>query len=81
MLVDDAAKRIGMNTQTLRLALQQGLLPFGIAVKTSEHRYTYYINPELLQRYLEGTIYAKADCVSNPNTVPNELWTGGGTHQ
>ena len=54
MLVSEAAKRLDMNTQTLRLALQQGLFPFGVAVKTSENRYTYYINPTRLDRYLEG---------------------------
>lgn len=59
MLVSEAAKEIGMNTQTLRLGLQQRLFPFGEAIKTSEKRYTYHINPALLKRYLEGTIYEK----------------------
>lgn len=50
----EAAKKLGMNTQTLRLALQQRLFPFGVAVKTSENRYTYYINEKRLEKYLEG---------------------------
>jgi hypothetical protein len=54
MLVSEAAKKIGMNTQTLRLALQQRLFPFGVAVKTSENRWTYYINETRLEQYLEG---------------------------
>jgi hypothetical protein len=54
MLVSEAAKKLGMNTQTLRLALQQRLFPFGEAIKTSENRYTYYINEKRLERYLEG---------------------------
>ena len=54
MRVDEAAKLLGMNTQTLRLALQQGLFPFGNAVHTSENRYTYYINSTRLERYLKG---------------------------
>lgn len=54
MLVSEAAKRLGMSTQTLRLALRQGLFPFGVAVKTSDNRYTYYINPVGLEKYLEG---------------------------
>ena len=54
MLVSEAAKKLGMNTQTLRLALQQRLFPFGVAVKTSENRWTYYINQKRLERYLEG---------------------------
>jgi DNA-binding transcriptional MerR regulator len=56
MLVEEAAKRVGMNTQTLRLSLQQGLLPFGIAVKTSEKRYTYKIFEDRLEKYLEGKL-------------------------
>ena len=59
MLVSEAAKRLGMNTQTLRLALQQGLFPFGRAVRTSEKRYTYYINPMRLEKYLGGEDYEK----------------------
>ncbi len=54
MLVEDAAKKLGMATQTLRLALQQGLFDFGVAVKTSENRYTYYINKSRLERYIRG---------------------------
>lgn len=57
MLVSEAAKKLGMNTQTLRLALQQKLFPFGVAVKTSEHRWTYYINRTRLEKYLEGMDY------------------------
>lgn len=57
MLVSEAAKRLGMNTQTLRLALQQGRFNFGTAVKTSENRWTYYINPTRLEKYLEGSDY------------------------
>ena len=51
--VIEAAKKLGMNPQTLRLALQQRLFPFGVAIKTSDHRYTYYINEKGLMRYIE----------------------------
>lgn len=57
MLVSEAAKKLGMNTQTLRLALQQQLFPFGVAVKTSENRYTYKIFTNRLEKYLEGSDY------------------------
>ena len=57
MLVSEAAKKLDMNTQTLRLALQQGLFPFGVAVKTSENRYTYKIFTNRLEKYLEGSDY------------------------
>lgn len=54
MLVSDAAKKLRMNTQTLRLALQQGIYPFGEAIKTSENRYVYHIDETRLKIYLEG---------------------------
>lgn len=56
MLVSEAAKKLGMNTQLLRLSLQQGLLPIGIATKTSENRYTYTIFEDRLERYLRGEL-------------------------
>lgn len=59
MIVEDAAKILKMNPQTLRLALQQNLFPFGVAVKTSENRYTYKIFETRLEKYLEGTDYEK----------------------
>lgn len=73
LLVSDAAKRLGMNTQTLRLALQQGLFDFGVAVHTSDNRYTYYINETRLNKYLEGGDYNKE---SNPSGC-NFNSTGG----
>lgn len=77
MLVSEAAKEIGMSTQTLRLGLQQRLFPFGEAIQTSEKRYTYHINPQLLKRYLEGTIYEKTDCNNHASTAPNWMWSEG----
>ena len=57
MLVSEAAKQLGMSTQTLRLALQQNLFNFGVAVKTSEKRFTYYINEKQLENYLKARSY------------------------
>lgn len=62
MLVSEAAKKLGMNPQTLRLGLQQGKFPFGTAILTTKaedsdvgkDRYTYYINERMLENYLEG---------------------------
>ncbi len=54
MLVSEAAKKLGMNTQTLRLALQQERFDFGTAVKTSEKRWTYFICEKRLERYING---------------------------
>jgi hypothetical protein len=65
MSVEEAAKRLEMNPQTLRLALQQGLFPFGVAVKTSENRFTYKIFPTRLERYLQGGDYAQKSIGGN----------------
>lgn len=55
MLVSDAAKKLGMTPQTLRLGLQQDKFPqFGHAIKTSPKRFTYYVNEVRLDHYLEG---------------------------
>ena len=56
MRVDEAAKLLKMNTQTLRLALRQGVCPFGYAVQTSENRFTYYVNETRLEKYLKGEL-------------------------
>lgn len=66
MLVSEAAKKLGMNPQTLRLGLQQGKFPFGTAILTTKaedsdvgkDRYTYYINERMLENYLEGVTNA-----------------------
>lgn len=46
-----------MNTQTLRLALQQDKFPFGKAIRTSPNRFTYFINEEALKRYLRDELW------------------------
>lgn len=52
MTIKEAAERLGMNPQTLRMALIQKLFDFGVAIKTSKNRYTYYINEYKLYEYL-----------------------------
>lgn len=74
MLVSEAAKKLDMNTQTLRLALQQRLFPFGVAVKTSENRFTYYVNPTRLEKYLDGTDCEKANNAFVGEFNPNGVW-------
>ena len=43
MTVEEASKVLGMTPQFIRIGLQQERLPFGVAVKTSENRWTYHI--------------------------------------
>ena len=69
MTVEEAAKKLGMRAQTLRLALQQGCFDFGRAIvttkaensKVGKDRYTYYINEVGLDEYLRGGKYEKKD--------------------
>lgn len=42
--VEKAAKLLQMNHNTVRKGLQQGVFPWGYAIKTSEHRWAYFIN-------------------------------------
>jgi len=44
LLVEDAAKLLGMGVQTVRDGLQQGVFPWGYAIKTGENRWAYFIN-------------------------------------
>lgn len=44
LVVTEAAKLLGMNHNTVRKGLQQGVFPWGYAIRTSEHQWTYFIN-------------------------------------
>jgi hypothetical protein len=48
--VEEAAKLMGANAQFIRIGLQQGVFPWGYAVKTSSH-YTYFILPKKFEEY------------------------------
>lgn len=67
MLVEEAAKKLEMRPQTLRLALQQRLFPFGVAILTSQNRYTYKIFETRLERYLEGKDYEEPSNTGSVN--------------
>lgn len=42
--VEDAARMLGMNHVTIKKGLQQGVFSWGYAIRTSEHRWRYFIN-------------------------------------
>lgn len=42
--VREAARLLGMNHVTVRKGLQQGVFPWGYAIRTSENRWSYFIN-------------------------------------
>lgn len=50
--VADAAKRLGVSQQFIRIGLQRKILPFGYAVKMSD-RFTYHISEKLLKNYID----------------------------
>lgn len=51
--VNQAARIMGKSPMFIRIGLQKGILPFGVAFKTSEShsQYDYYISPRLLAEY------------------------------
>lgn len=44
--VKDAATILGMNHNTVRKGLQQGVFPWGYAIKTSKNYWVYFINAD-----------------------------------
>lgn len=44
MDVEEAAKLLSMNHNTVRKGLQQGVFPWGYAIHTSDNRWVYFIN-------------------------------------
>ena len=49
--VAEAARRLGVSQQFIRIGLQRKILPFGCAVKMSD-RFTYHISEKLLNEYI-----------------------------
>jgi len=50
--IDEAARRLGKSQQFIRLALQNGVAPFGFATKGTGSTYDYHISPKLLSEYI-----------------------------
>ena len=51
-----AAKYLGAGVLSVYYALQQGVAPYGYAVKCPGGKYTYHISPGLLVAYKRGTL-------------------------
>ena len=52
--IAEAARRLGKSQQFVRVALQNGIAPFGFATKVSGSLYDYHISPKLLDDYIGG---------------------------
>ena len=53
--VEQAAAKMGVTPQFLRMALRANRLPFGTAIQMPGGRWSYYINATRFERYLAGT--------------------------
>ncbi|ERJ83217.1 hypothetical protein HMPREF1987_01105 [Peptostreptococcaceae bacterium oral taxon 113 str. W5053] len=56
--VEQAAKILGKDVNTIRMGLIQKAFPWGAAVQTSERRYSYVIYPKQFQE-LVGEVEVK----------------------
>lgn len=54
MTINEVAKAMRKSPAFVRIGLQRGLLPFGSAVKVSDHRYSYHVSEEAFRRYMRG---------------------------
>ena len=53
MKVEECAKEMDCSPQFLRVCLQEGKVPFGLAVKMSE-KWTYWIDEGMFRSWLKG---------------------------
>jgi hypothetical protein len=60
LTVEQAAARMGVTPQHLRIGLQQRRYPFGAAVRMSR-RWSYYINSARFEKYMRGEELAHAN--------------------
>ncbi len=51
MSVEDTARIIRKNPQNVRLGLQQGVFPFGVAIRKPDGRFTYNIIAKKVYEY------------------------------
>lgn len=50
--IKEAARMLRKSEQFIRVGLQQGILPFGHAVKINGSKYTYHISRKKLNEYI-----------------------------
>ena len=58
MTVNECAEVLNIGEQTLREALKQERFPFGVAVKTTENRWTFWISKKKVEDYIGRKIGA-----------------------
>ena len=68
--IAEAARRLGKSQQFVRVALQNGIAPFGFATKVSGSTYDYHISPKLLDDYIGGKLTFQPICAYSEATAP-----------
>ena len=62
LTVHEVAKLMHKHTNTIALGLQQGVFPWGYAIHTSEHRWSYFINAKRFAE-IEGVTVSAYDSI------------------
>ena len=64
--IESVAAALGKDPQTIRILLQRGMLPFGIAYKRSEgnKNYDYILFPEKIREYI-GEDFQQAERIAD----------------
>lgn len=52
LTIEEAARQMGVTPQFVRVGIQQGILPFGAAIRITGKRYSYYISPARFAEYI-----------------------------
>ena len=52
LTVKEAANKLNVGVQLLRLAIQQDKYDWGVAVKVGKNKYTYILNRERFNKYM-----------------------------
>lgn len=61
LTVHEVAKLMHKHTNTIALGLQQGVFPWGYAIHTSEHRWSYFINAKRFAEIEGGDLMPKIE--------------------
>lgn len=64
--IKEASKLMNKSEMFVRIGLQRGILPIGVAIKTSS-KYTYHISPKLLEDYLGINLEEDLLCTKKEN--------------
>lgn len=54
LTVKEAANKLNIGVQLLRLAIQQNKYDWGVAVKVGQNKYTYILNRERFDKWYMG---------------------------